>query len=135
MTGLHNDALQWTVLIVDDRIDNLTVAAKILSMNGAVVYTATSGTEGLDLLERLTPNCILLDLSMPKLNGWELLKAIRHNPTTAHIPVIAMTAHTLSSTRDDVFAAGFDGYIAKPFNINTLTGEVRRVMARLAGTD
>ncbi|MBC7870037.1 MAG: response regulator [Chitinophagaceae bacterium] len=118
----------WVVLIVDDIQDNLEVAAKILSFNGAKVYTAQNGEEGLKLLNQASPTLILLDLSMPVMNGWEMLEIVRQNPATAQIPVIAVTAHAMQGDLERIMTAGFTGYIAKPFGIATLLIEIQRAL-------
>lgn len=123
---------KWTVLIVDDEQDNLTIANKVLSFGGAKVYTARNGLEGLKVLEEVVPSFILLDLSMPEMNGWDMLKAIKADPKTEHVPVIALTAHAMMGDRQKVMDAGFDGYIAKPFRLSTFTSEILRCFRELA---
>jgi CheY-like chemotaxis protein len=123
---------KWTVLIVDDEPDNLTIANKVLSFGGAKVYTARNGVEGLKVLEEVVPSFILLDLSMPEMDGWEMLKAIKANIKTEHVPVIALTAHAMMGDREKVMNAGFDGYIAKPFRLSTFTSEILRCFRELA---
>ena len=113
------DPQSWTVLLVDDDMDNLIVASTVLEFNGATVYRATDGVEGLKVLETVTPSLILLDLSMPNLDGWGAFKKIRADERTQSIPVIAVTAHAMTDDEDRVMQAGFDGYIAKPFRIGT----------------
>jgi CheY-like chemotaxis protein len=123
---------KWTVLIVDDEQDNLTIAEKVLSFGGAKVYTARNGLEGMKILEEVTPSFILLDLSMPEMNGWDMLKAIKSDLKTEQIPVIALTAHAMMGDRQKVMDAGFDGYIAKPFRLSTFTSEILRCFRELA---
>jgi len=115
----------WVVLVVDNEQDNLDVVEKVLSFEGAKVYAAMNGIEGLAWLETVTPTFILLDLSMPHMDGWEMLAKLRANPVIKHLPVIALTAHAMDGDRDRALAAGFDGYIAKPFRINTLLNTIQ----------
>jgi CheY-like chemotaxis protein len=122
----------WTVLVVDDEPDNLMIATKVLSFGGAQVHTAPNGAEGLKLLETLNPSFILLDLSMPVMDGWEMFKATRANIHTEQIPVIALTAHAMAGDREKVMQAGFDGYIAKPFRLSTFMSEILRCFRELA---
>jgi len=124
----------WTVLIVDDEPDNLAIAQKVLSFSGARVYTACNGEEGLKALETVTPSFILLDLSMPVMDGWEMFRQVRADANTQHIPVIALTAHAMAGDRERVMEAGFDGYIAKPFRLSTFMGEILRCFRDLAQT-
>lgn len=118
----------WAVLIVDDNPDNVSIVRATLSFYGATVYTARNGEDGLLLLETIQPTVILLDLSMPRLSGWEVFKQIRQNPDKSHIPVIAVTAHAMPEDRKKVFAAGFDGYIAKPFSVVSFVWEIQKIV-------
>lgn len=131
---INEDIQKWVVLIVDDKHDNVEVAAKVLSFNGAEVHTASNGQEGLDLIKSksLHPTFILLDLSMPVMSGWEMLDRLRANPATAYVPVIALTAHAMEGDAEKVREAGFDGYIAKPFSIVTFMAEIRDVISKIA---
>ena len=105
----------WIVLVVDDDKSNIGVAEAVLTHYGAQVLSASNGEEGLKLLDTINPTLILLDLSMPKLSGWEMLKRLRDTPKTASIPVIAVTAHAMRGDKQRVLDAGFNGYIPKPF--------------------
>jgi CheY-like chemotaxis protein len=125
------DVSNWTVLIVDDQPDNLEIAQKVLGFGGAKIFTAANGVEGLKILEDVTPSFILLDLSMPTMDGWEMLKLIRANEETEGIPVIALTAHAMLGDRERVMQAGFDGYIAKPFRLSTFMSEILRCFREL----
>ena len=124
----RKDATEWTVLIVDDERDNLDVISRLLTFLGATVKTAECGTEALDILKTVTPTFILSDLMMPDMDGWKLNKAIRSNPATATIPVIAITASTMNVDRFMALGSGFDGYIAKPFSISTFLMEIQRCL-------
>jgi two-component system, cell cycle response regulator DivK len=112
--------MHWKVLLVDDDMDNLGVAQQYFRFMGAQVEVAKDGVDGLEVLKRYTPTFILLDLSMPRMDGWEMLKELRLNPETAALPVIALTAHAMAADRERVLAAGFDGYITKPIILGTL---------------
>ena len=127
----NSDIKQWTVLIVDDEPDNRTIAQTVLSFSGAKVFTAVHGADGLKLLEDMLPSFILLDLSMPVMDGWEMLKQLRANPKTQPIPVIALTAHAMAGDRERALEAGFDGYIAKPFRLGTFMSELNSCFQEL----
>src|SRR5688572_4659136 len=99
----------WTVIIVDNEPDILQVVSDMLELSGAITYTAGSGEAAIDLLQRITPTFVLTDLSMPGMNGWELLTAIRNNPCLRNLPVLALTAHALMGDREKVLEFGFDG--------------------------
>jgi CheY-like chemotaxis protein len=125
MFTLSEDPKQWTVLIVDDEPDNLGVAAKVLSFMGAQVHTAQDGLQAMGILEGVAPTFILLDLSMPRMDGWQMIERLRAEPLTAQVPVIALTAHAMYGDRERVLAAGFDAYIAKPFRLMTFFKEIQ----------
>ena len=135
------DIKNWTVIIVDDEPHNVGVAQKILTFNGAQVYTATDGLKGLKLLQEINPTFILLDLSMPNMDGWEMHRQLRSQHNTRGIPVIALTAHAMLGDRERVIEEGFDGYIAKPFRIGSFLDNIHDCLssssqdARGVGTD
>lgn len=123
-----NDLKTWTILIVDDEPDNLEVIAQSLNFFGATVQTAKDGLLGLKALETYEPNFILLDLSMPNMDGWQMRAKVKENPKTAHLPVIALTAHAMAGDRQRAIDAGFDGYLTKPVNVVTLVQDVKNVL-------
>ena len=125
------DVSSWRVLLVDDEIDNLGVAEKVLTFKGATVHATQQSKEALMLVETYQPNLILLDLSMPHIDGWEIHKKLRENPETSSIPVIAVTAHAMAGDEEKVMQAGFDGYIAKPFRIMELVNQIQDILERI----
>lgn len=125
---ISTDVKDWTVLIVDDEPDNLGVAQKVLSYGGADVHIARNGLEGLAVLAKLKPTFILLDLSMPEMDGWQMFEKARSIDNLADVPIIALTAHAMAGDKDRVLEAGFDGYIPKPFRINTFMDEINRCL-------
>jgi CheY-like chemotaxis protein len=125
----ESDLSTWKVLIVDDNADNLAIAEQLLSFHGAEVRTAQSGTEGLQVLEDLDPTFILLDLTMPELDGWEMLKRIRARPQTFSTPVIALTGHAMQEELMEIKAAGFNGYITKPYLMANFLKSIKETLA------
>lgn len=125
MSLISSDTKDWTVLIVDDEPDNVNVAQKVLTYNGAVVHVARNGVEGLKMLEQVHPTFILLDLSMPEMDGWEMLNQARKLPEWGKVPIIALTAHAMAGDKERVLNAGFNGYIAKPFRIGTFLDDIK----------
>ena len=123
---------EWRVLIVDDQKDNLAVAEMVFHFHKAEVRVAHNGLEGLKVLQEFQPTLILLDLSMPEMSGWEMFKEVRENESTAHIPVIALTAHAMSSDRDKAMEAGCDDYDTKPVELPRLLTKIEALIA-LAG--
>lgn len=123
-----NNVSTWSVLIVDDEPDNLEVIADTLDFFGAVGKTALNGEEGLVVLENFMPDFILLDLSMPRMNGWEMRKAVKTRPETQHIPIIALTAHAMAGDAERALEVGFDGYITKPVEILSFVESLRKIL-------
>src|SRR5688572_10873151 len=104
------------ILIVDDSPANLKVARVALESEGFAVITAADGEEAWRMLGDLEPSLILMDLQMPGLDGFEVTRRIKSDPTRRHIPVIAVTAYAMKGDRERALAAGCDGYIAKPID-------------------
>lgn len=125
------DLTNATILIIDDEADNLIVAQRVLKHYGAMVHSAEDGERGLALLSTLTPNLILLDISMPRINGFVVLEAIRENPALNKTLVIAMTALAMPGDRESILQAGFDFYIAKPFRLETFLTEIRAALEEI----
>jgi len=132
MLSNNIDAKDWVVLIVDDDPDNLSVAEKVLTFYGAEVHTAANGRNGLEVLKRLNNlTCILLDLSMPEMDGWEMIDAIRKVPENPTLPIIAVTAHAMPKDKERALLAGFDGYIVKPFMLHTFMDEIAKCLKHI----
>jgi CheY-like chemotaxis protein len=121
----------WHILIVDDDEDNQRVAADFLKFMGADVRVASDGAQGLALLEEFTPTFILLDLSMPGMDGWEMINRLRHIPKIANLPVIALTAHAMPDIQARAIATGFDGYITKPFMLTSLIDDIKEYLKKI----
>ncbi|HVX38539.1 MAG TPA: response regulator [Gemmatimonadaceae bacterium] len=115
-----------TVLIVEDNEDNLVIYSTILRHAGFTVLEARDGQAGVETAEREHPGLILMDVSIPVLDGWEATRRLKADPATASIPIIALTAHALASDQQKAFDAGCDGYIAKPAEPRVVLGAVER---------
>ena len=105
------------VLIVEDNVDNYELVRFLLERAGYQVLSAATGIEGVDVARRELPDLILMDLSMPEMDGWDATKHLKADVQTSHIPVLALTAHTLPSERKRAIDAGCDGYISKPIKV------------------
>jgi two-component system, cell cycle response regulator DivK len=125
---MTDDPHGWTVLIVDDDEDNLSVLQQFLDFLGCTCHTARQGIEALEMLDKLPITLVLLDLSMPKLDGWQMIKELRAAEKIAGLPVIAVTAHAMEGDKVRALAAGFDGYISKPFLFVDMLQEIKRVV-------
>lgn len=122
----HPPETPKTVLIVDDNEDNLTIYSAYLTQRGYHVTVARNGREGVDSALANLPKIILMDLSMPVLDGFAALMLLRADATTETIPVIALTAHALREERDRGMEFGFDGYLSKPIHPLEVINEVAR---------
>lgn len=108
----------WEVLVVDDERDSLEIAARLLRLAGARVVTATNGEDAFNIVQSRSTQFrfILTDLSMPVMDGWELMDKLKKERTTIDIPIFALTAHGISGDRERGIAAGFHNYIVKPLD-------------------
>jgi two-component system, cell cycle response regulator DivK len=102
------------VLLVDDYADNRAMYARYLVHAGFRVDEATNGVEALDKAGALQPDLIVMDLSLPVMDGWEATRRLKANPQTKRIPVLALTGHALGDHEREANAAGCDGYVTKP---------------------
>jgi CheY-like chemotaxis protein len=123
-----NNKASWKVLVVDDERDNLELITETMAFYGVTTKAARSGAEGLEILETFRPTLILLDLSMPQMDGWQMRTRIKQNPANERIPIVALTAHAMVGDKERALAAGFDGYIAKPINIARLLDDLRNTL-------
>jgi CheY-like chemotaxis protein len=127
--SLIKDQFQgWTILIVDDEPDSLEVASRWLKLAGASIITAEDGRSGLEAARAHRPNFIITDLSMPDMDGWEMLYELRRDPAFATLPVIALTAHTMDGVKERVEKVGFTAYIPKPLNPSKFVGQVIEIV-------
>lgn len=125
----HGAVHEFVILIIDDDIDNITPVTAIVEneFNGmATVHHAESGSRGLDILETLKPDIILLDLTLPDISGLSLVRNIKHLFLRKNIPVIAFTALDIANDMEKLRKAGFDDVIKKPFSIETFINTINR---------
>jgi CheY-like chemotaxis protein len=115
-----------TILLVEDNDDNLRIYSTILTYSGYQVLEATDGEVGLAAAREQQPDLILMDVSIPKIDGWEVTRILKADPQTSTIPVIALTAHALATDRERAEQIGFDGYISKPAEPRQVLAEVER---------
>jgi two-component system cell cycle response regulator DivK len=105
------------VLVVEDEKDNMDLFCQILRFHGCQVLKAEDGREAINVAQSQEPDLILMDLSLPALDGWEATRTIKDIPRLAHIPIIALTAHAMVGDRERALQAGCDGYISKPIEV------------------
>jgi CheY-like chemotaxis protein len=119
---------QALVLIAEDFEDARELYRDYLEFSGYRVETATNGREAIDRAVELKPDVVLMDASMPVLDGWQATRELKRHPATKHIPVIALTAHAFDDARQEAKAAGCDGFVTKPCLPDDLVERVRQVL-------
>lgn len=112
------------ILIVEDNEMNRDMLSRRLTRKGFEVIMAENGQIGVDMSVSETPDLILMDMSLPIMDGWAATQKIKSNPDTASIPVIALTAHAMASDREKALAAGCDDYDTKPIELDRLLGKI-----------
>jgi two-component system cell cycle response regulator DivK len=116
------------ILVVEDNRDNLTLINDVLSSLEYEVLSAKDGEEALQSASAEKPSLILMDLSLPRMDGWTATQRLKSDPELAHIPVIALTAHAMIGDRERALAAGCDDYVSKPINIRELISKLRQLL-------
>jgi CheY-like chemotaxis protein len=112
------------ILYVEDNEDNVYVLKSRLTRAGHTVLVASDGAQGVTMAPAEQPNLILMDLSLPVLDGWEATRRIKAAPETRHIPVIALTAHAMAGDREKAIAAGCDDFDTKPVEMSRLLDKI-----------
>jgi CheY-like chemotaxis protein len=113
-----------TILLVEDNEMNRDMVAQYLGYYGYMVLTAEDGAAAVALARRAAPDLILMDMSLPVLDGWEATRQLKADPATSHIPVIALTAHAMAVDRQMSFDAGCDDYEGKPIDFARLLSKI-----------
>ena len=114
------------ILIVEDNEKNLKLVRDVLQVKGYETIDAGTAEDGLKLARARKPNLILMDIQLPGMSGIDALKALRAEPATAAIPVVAITASVMQQDRQHIMSAGFDGFIEKPINLRGLLDTVQQ---------
>ena len=112
------------ILYVEDNKDNVYMLRSRLTRRGFTVLVASDGAEGVLLAAAEQPELILMDLSLPVLDGWEATRRIKADPNTRHIPIIALTAHAMAGDREKALAAGCDDFDTKPVEFQRLLAKM-----------
>jgi CheY-like chemotaxis protein len=117
------------VLVADDKATGRELVRTVLENGGYLVFEAGDGIEALDAAHRIKPDLIILDLHMPGLDGFGVIKELRLDPNCANTPVLALTASAMQGDRQRALSAGFTGYISKPVSLKILRAEVERLLS------
>ena len=120
------------ILLVEDNETLRNILARRLVRKGYGVVAACGGREGIAAASDQRPNLILMDLSMPEIDGWSATRQIKAEQTTRHIPIIALTANAMHGDREKAFAAGCDGYETKPVDFPRLVAHIEHFLKERA---
>lgn len=118
-----------TILVADDKPTGRELVRTVLEKSGYEVIEADNGLDALNLANRVHPDLIILDIHMPGLDGFGVIKELRAGGFFVDTPVIALTASAMQGDKQKALAAGFTGYISKPVSLGTLRAEVERLLA------
>jgi CheY-like chemotaxis protein len=117
-----------TILLVEDNEMNRDMLTRRLERKGFRVVAAHDGGQGYELARSESPDLILMDMSLPVMNGWEVTRLLKAEPATRHIPVIALTAHALATDRSKAIEAGCDDYDTKPVDFARLQEKINSLL-------
>jgi CheY-like chemotaxis protein len=117
------------ILYVEDNEDNVYMLSRRLTRKGYEIVVAGDGAEGVAKAKAEAPALVLMDLSLPVLDGWEATRQLKAAPETADIPVIALTAHAMAGDREKAIAAGCDEFDTKPVDLDRLLGKIESLLA------
>ena len=120
------------ILLVEDNEMNRDMLSRRLIRNGFEVSIAIDGQQGVDMATSQSPDLILMDMSLPVIDGWEATRRIKTNDATRRIPVIALTAHAMAGDREKAMEVGCDDYDTKPVEITRLLGKIAALLATKA---
>ena len=121
------------ILLVEDNEMNRDMLSRRLVRNGFEVVVAVDGGQAVTMAAAEKPDLILMDISIPIIDGWEATQVLKHDPSTRNIPIIALTAHALASDREKAMEVGCDGYLAKPCEPRAVVAEVQRFLGKNNG--
>ena len=117
------------ILLIEDNEANRDALSRHLKRRGYEVVIAVDGQQGIAMARSEVPALILMDMSLPVLDGWEATRRLKANAATRHIPVIALTAHAMSSDREKALEAGCDDYDTKPVELSRLLGKIEALLS------
>jgi CheY-like chemotaxis protein len=116
------------LLLIEDNEESRDGLSRHLRRKGFEVLVAADGRQGLEAARSGAPDLVLMDMSLPVLDGWEATRQLKADPHTRHIPVIALTAHAMAGDREKALAAGCDEYDTKPVEVPRLLGKIRTLL-------
>jgi CheY-like chemotaxis protein len=117
------------ILIIEDNLLNLELATDLLEGNGFVVHSAQTAEEGLRMAHTLLPDLVLMDFSLPGMDGLSATRSLKADPATRHLVVVGLTANAMKGDEELALNAGCDGYLTKPINTRTFVATVNSLIA------
>ena len=123
------------VLVVEDYQDAREMYAAYLQYSGFDVAEAANGVEAVEKTTELLPDIVLMDLALPRMDGWEATRRLKSDPRTRHIPVVALTGHALAGHAEGAREAGCDAFVTKPCLPDALVAEIRRLLDQRQATE
>ena len=120
--------MSTTILLVEDNELNRDMLSRRLERKGYVIQMAVDGAQGVSMAMELRPALILMDLSLPVMDGWEATRRLKGNPETATIPIIALTAHARAEDEKTARDAGANDFDTKPVDLNRLVGKIEHLL-------
>jgi two-component system, cell cycle response regulator DivK len=118
------------ILYIEDNPDNRMLVYRILSADGFIVHGVPDGPSGLEFVQQQIPDLILMDINLPKVDGYTMTARLKEIEALAEVPIIALTANVMKGDREKTIAAGCDGYIQKPVNVDRLADQVWSFLAK-----
>lgn len=124
-----------TILLVEDHELNRDMLSRRLTRKGYHVETAEDGEIGIEKAAEILPDLILMDMSLPKVDGWEATRRIKADPRTAEIPVVGLSAHAMSGDRAKALASGCNDYDTKPIDLNRLLQKIHKLIGKITAEE
>jgi two-component system cell cycle response regulator DivK len=133
--GTNTGDVRPLVLVVEDYQDAREMYAAYLAFSGFRVAEATNGIEAIEKAQELIPDIILMDLALPRMDGWEATRRLKLDERTKHIPIVALTGHALAGHAEGARQAGCDAFVTKPCLPDALVAEIQRMLATRAARE
>ena len=128
MSATAKPRTQPLVLVVEDYQDAREMYAAYLQFSGFDVAEAGNGIEAVEKTQELLPDIVLMDLALPRMDGWEATRRLKNDPRTCHIPIVALTGHALAGHAEGAREAGCDAFVTKPCLPDALVAEIKRLL-------
>ena len=120
--------MKCKILLIEDNAQNRYLVTYLMEQAGHEVVPAVSGPVGIELAGQVRPDLVLLDIQLPVMDGYAVARALKGNPATGAVPIVAVTSYAMVGDREKALAAGCDGYMEKPINPETFVADVERFL-------